>query len=209
MKNLSETTIYTAIQKELSETREYSWNDHCSLAVIDSTFNAIASFLGKVKSKDNPVAVKITDVYGKFCFGAFVIFHKSEEEGTDEGSWTLNFTFDENDIEKGWKVYTMPEDAELFDELASFAFNMYGMHYRYIPKDDNSSACDGSPQDIICVIFDVIKKYMEANATIDPCLEITRCATLTAALADDGNVVIGFEPSPTLKQYVKDDANIK
>lgn len=209
MKNLKETSLYVMVSNEFINSRHYGWNDQCTDIIIESTFSAFASFLGMVKNKDTTTAVVIKDIYGEFCFGAFVQFHKSEEEGTDEGSWTLNYTFDKNDIEDSWKVYDFAEDMEVANNFYTVAYTKYGMGFATQPKDDNNAKPEGSAQDLVTIIFNMIKEYMRANITIDPQLDITDIATLTAAVADDNSVVIGIEPSALMKQYVKDDADIK
>ena len=208
MKNLKETSLYVMVSNELINTRRYGWNDQCTDIIIESTFSAFASFLGMVKNKDVTTAVVIKDIYGEFSFGAFVQFHKSEEEGTDEGSWTLSYTFDKNDIEDNWKVYGFGEDMEVANAFHTVAYTKYQMGFSSQPKDDNNAKPEGSAQDLITIIFNIIKEYMRSNITIDPQLEITDIAVLTAAIADDNSVVIGIEPSALLKQYVKEDSNI-
>lgn len=201
MKNLSETSIYTTIYTEFSN-RDFTWSKKCSKSSIYSYFQGTAAFLDKVKNKDVPVAAKVCDIMGNFCIGAYVTFQKSEEEGTDD-EFILSFTFDENDIEKNWTVYDFSENVEYFDAVANVAYTVYGMTYQFRPKDDNNQSCEGSPQDVLCTIFNVIKEYMRANVTIDPSLVITDLVELTAAIADDQSVVIGFEPSFDLAQMVK------
>ena len=139
MKNLKETSVYVMVSNELINTRRYGWNDQCTDIIIESTFSAFASFLGMVKNKDVTTAVVIKDIYGEFSFGAFVQFHKSEEEGTDEGSWTLSYTFDKNDIEDNWKVYDFGEDMEVANEFYTVAYTKYHMGFSSQPKDDNNA----------------------------------------------------------------------
>ena len=96
-KEIMETTIYNEIYKIMSS-RDYGWGDNASSAIIRSTIEGMAAFLGQKKNKDFPVSVGIYDNNDKFHFGGIVEFQKAEEEGGDEGSWSIVFTFDENDI---------------------------------------------------------------------------------------------------------------
>ena len=107
-----------------------------------------------------------------------------------------------------WKVYDFGEDMEVANEFYTVAYTKYHMGFSSQPKDDNNAKPEGSAQDLITIIVNIIKEYMRSNITIDPQLEITDIAVLTAAIADDNSVVIGIEPSALLKQYVKEDSNI-
>jgi hypothetical protein len=71
-------------------------------------------------------------------------------------------------------------------------------------NDDKTVQNDGSPNELITTVFDIIRDYMKANVTIDPQLDITNYCVMTAR-ADGTDVAIGIEPDAKLKQHVKDD----
>ena len=113
MKNYISSTINQEIQKRMLD-KQIAWNDQLSENCIYGLFEAFGVFLGKHKSKDNPVAVILNDFNGGYHFGAFVQFIPQNEESTDEGSWALSYSFDENDIDsKNWKVFTFNDDPEV------------------------------------------------------------------------------------------------
>ena len=170
----------------------------------------MAAFLGQKKNKDFPVSVGIYDNNDKFHFGGIVEFQKAEEEGGDEGSWSIVFTFDENDIDKNTtKIYKIPEDQEANKTLAATAYEKEGMYYTFMENEDKNVQNDGSPQELMIVVFDVICDYMRMNITQDPVLIITGVAKMTAvADTNTNNVIIGIEPDEKIRQYVKDDASI-
>jgi hypothetical protein len=203
MKNLLESSIYENVMKEMTQIRTYRWDDNTTASIIFSTLEGMADFLGKKKSKDNPVAVVILDKNGGFHFGASVEFDKEAE--SEEGSWSLNYTFKESDIDAtNTTVYKIPESKEADKCLVDAAFKSYGMRYTFMDNDDKTVQNDGSPNELITTVFDIIRDYMKANVTIDPQLDITNYCVMTAR-ADGTDVAIGIEPDAKLKQHVKDD----
>ena len=208
-KEIMETTIYNEIYTIMSS-RDYGWGDNASSAIIRSTIEGMAACLGQKKNKDFPVSVGIYDNNDKFHFGGIVEFQKAEEEGGDEGSWSIVFTFDENDIDKNTtKIYKIPEDQEANKTLAATAYEKEGMYYTFMENEDKNVQNDGSPQELMIVVFDVIRDYMRMNITQDPVLIITGVAKMTAvADTNTNNVIIGIEPDEKIRQYVKDDASI-
>jgi hypothetical protein len=203
MKNLIESSIYENVLKEMVQIRTYRWDDNATAAIIFSTFEAMATFLGQKKSKDNPVVIMICDKNGGFHFGASVEFDKEGDD--DEGSWSLNYSFKESDFDiTNATVYKIPESQEANHTLVDVAFKGYSMRYSFAENNDPSVKNDGSPTELITCIFDIIRDYMKANVTIDPQLDITNYAVLTAR-ADGNDVAIGIEPDAKLKQHVKDD----
>lgn len=207
MKNLLETSIMSAVKDEFYKD-QFSWNDYCTEVCVKTVMESMAIFLGKNKSKDQPVALIIKDFNDQFVFAAYVQFHKQQEEGADEGSWTLNYTYDEDDIDtKNWKLYYIPDDQEAIAILYDVAFSKYCMRFISQPKDDNEKYCKGSAQHIVLVILRAIYDYMRANVTKDPVLQVTDFFTMTAEINGD-SVYVGIEPSALLKQHVKDDSDI-
>lgn len=208
MKNYLESQINMEVMA-IMKSKRYGWNDYITESTIKSIFEGMAMFLGKHKSKDIPVALIIRDCNDKFHFGAFVQFQKQGEEGSDEGSWTLNYTFDENDIDqKNWKVYFFPDDQTACAAFEDVAHAKYAMFFRIKPKDDDNKVCEGSVQELVCIVLDCIFNYMRANVTIDPVLEFADYFTMTAEM-NNTDVYVGIEPSATLKQFVKDDEKIE
>lgn len=207
MKKLLESTILMQIGKVMSS-RDYGWNDFCSEACIKTIFEATAVFLGKNKSKDTPVALEFKDAMDNFHFAGYVQYHKQEEEGSDEGSWSLNYTFDQNDIDyKNWKVYSFPEDQQSFAVVSDIAYSQWGLVFRFVPKDNKGNVAEGSAQELLTTILDVIKEYMREMVSIDPVLVYDNYFTATAEMNGD-SVYIGIQPSALLKQHVKDDAKV-
>ena len=209
MKEITESSIFNEVYKVMCS-RDYAWNEEMTIRVIRSVFKGYASFLGEKKSKDNPVAIGLYDKNDKLHFAGIVEYQKSEEEGTDEGSWTLSYTFDENDIDKNiTKIYKVPEDQEACAELTTVAYETEAVTFTFASNPDPNVTNDGSPSELMIIVMDVIRDYMRANLTIDPALTIANIAKFTA-VADTTNkdVIIGIEPDEMLRQMVKGDSSI-
>lgn len=208
MKNYLESTIPMQLNKIMSG-RNYGWNDQCSEACIRSLFEGFAVYLGRNKSKDTPLAIVLKDVDDKFHFAAYVQYLKQGEAGADEGSWALNYTFSESDLDKeNWTIVNYPDDQVAFGMVSDIAFSRYGMVFKFLPKDADGKICEGSPQELLCTCIDTVYDYMRANVAQDPTLEYTDYFTATAKVDGDGSVYVGITPSALLKQHVKDDSMI-
>ena len=206
MKNYIGSTIPMTIQQRM-ESNTFAWNTELSEDSFKCFFEALAVYLGRKKSKDKVVGLKLNDMNGKFHFGAFVTFLNQEEAGGDDGAWGLNFTFDETDFDdKNWEIHTFdePEARATFEDIS---YNKAGVVFKFKPGEANDQVANGSAQSILCLMIDVIADYMRANVTIDPELEFTNYMTFKAELSGN-DVYIGITPSPLLKQFIKDDSSI-
>ena len=203
MKNFVSTTISTEVGK-IFGSRKYGWNDHATELTIETLIEGFAVYLGRNKSKDIPLAIKLVDTNDKFHFGMYVQYLKQDDD--EEGSWSLSMTFNENDIDSdNWKVVKYGDDPILNSIVNDTGYNTYGVHFKYAPKDASGNIREGSPQEIFCTIIDVIVDYMRANVTTDPELELVNYFTAVAKLEGDGSVYIGIEPAALIKQHIKDD----
>jgi hypothetical protein len=207
MKNFLESGINLQVSKTFTN-RNYGWNDFATESCIKTLFEGAAIFLGKNKSKDTPTALVFKDIDGRFHFGAYVQFHKQEEEGTDEGSWTLSYTYNEDDIDPKWAIYDFTESQVAYKAIIDIAHDKFGINFKYAPKDDNNKICEGSAQELLITIMDVIFDYMRANVSIDPVLEFPGYFTMTSEISGN-SVYVGIEPSEQMKQHVKDDSEIE
>ena len=208
--DLKDSSILSDVYKAMTM-KCYFWNNRATTGTINIVFKGFASFLAKKKSKDKPAALCLRDNNDGFHFGAIVEFLKAEESGGDEGSWSLSYTFDENDIDPNtMDIYNIPESQEAKDVIEKVAFKTEGIFFSYTNKtdndEDNSKEKTATPEELMCIIFDCIRSYMKANVTIDPVLNITGIAKLTAvADANTNSVIIGIEPDAELRQIIKDD----
>lgn len=205
MKEIMETSIFNEVYKIMCS-RNYAWNEQMTLSIIRSTMKGMASFLGKKKSKDQPVSVGIYDKNDKMHFAAIVEYVKSES-GVDEGSWNISYTFNEDDIDKNLtKIYKIPEDQEARSEISTVAFETEGLFFSFAENNDKNVENDGSPSELITVVFDVVRDYMRANITVDPELNVSNTAKFTAvADTNSKDVLIVVDPDEIIRQLIKDD----
>lgn len=206
MKNLLTSSIISEVGKIMGS-RKYGWNDKCTEVSLETMIEGFAVYLGRNKSKDTPLAIKLVDMNDKFHFGMYVQYIKQEEDNGEEGSWNLGMTFNENDIDsENWNVVKYPDDPVLMGIVADVGYTVYGAHFKFVPKDSNGVISEGSPQEIFCTIIDVVADYMRSNVAIDPDLELPKYFTMTAKLEGDGSVYIGVQPSALIKQHIKEDS---
>lgn len=212
-KELAESTIYSEVYKRMSMLG-YFWNNDATNVLIDTTFKGMATFLASKKSKDKPVACVLDDINGEFHFGAVVEYQKAEEEGNDEGSWALAYTYDKNDIDPAtMDVYHFQESQEMKTAFINVSYDIYGMRFMHedVKEDEKKleQINNATPDKLLNVVIDTVRDYMRQNVTIDPVLNISFVGKLTAiADANTNDVIIGIEPNAELRQIIKDDSSI-
>lgn len=205
MKDILESTVGNEVEKILDD-YTISWSESLTADTIVDVFTAMAKFLGIKKNKDKPVVVELRDQNGGFHFAAYVTFLAQQEAGSDEGSWSLNYTFDDSVIDPDSEIYNLMTTPEAFMTFSDVTYVKHGISWRFTAQD-NGEASEGTPAHIIPIIFDVLKRYMQANVTTNPELSIGTRAYLKAELSGN-NVYITVTPSAELKSYVKDDQAI-
>lgn len=203
MRDIIESTIGNEAVKILEGDYSLGWSETLTFNTIADVFVGMAKFLGKKKSKDKPVVVEIRDQNGAFHFAGYVTFLAQQENGSDEGSWALNYTFDESFIESDWEKYDFIKDQEAFAVFTDVTYLDHGISWRFASADTNELS-EGTPGFIIPILMDILKRYMEANVTTSPELSIGERVYLKAELNSNG-VYISVTPNAVLKSYVKDD----
>ena len=203
MKDIIESTIGNEATKILEGDYSLGWSETLTFNTIADVFVGMAKFLGKKKNKDKTVVAEIRDQNGAFHFAGYVTFIAQQENGSDEGSWALNYTFDESFIESDWEKYDFIRDQEAFAVFADVTYLDHGISWRFASIDTNELS-EGTPGFIIPILMDFLKRYMETNVTISPELSIGERVYLKAELSSNG-VYINITPGAVLKSYVKDD----
>ena len=208
MKELIASTLVNEVQKRIEDGCGFAWNEQLTEEVYRDFLQTTAQLLASHKSKDKPVAAVLTDVNGGFHFAAIVRFMTQNEEGGDEGSWNLSMTFDEGDINEAEmtviKFHESPEFRNLFTDVAHAE---HGIIWRFKEGSDPNSVAEGSPIQVLTIMFAALKEYMALNVTIDPELSIGDLVVFKSELSSD-KVYIGVIPGATLKQLIKHDSSI-
>ena len=202
MKTFIESNLPMNINQRFSD-NSFLWSDQLSEATIQALLVAFAKFLSNKKNKDKIIAIVLTDFTDSFHFGAYVQYVKEENE--DGGSWQLNYTFNENDIDpKTMEIHNFSE-AECRMMFEDIGYRKIGIMWSYMSEDSSNKPSEACSQSTMVMIFDCIKEYMRANVNYDNKLNIVDYMVFTAEL--DGDIYISCEPSAILKQYIKEDQN--
>ena len=206
MVNFKESTILQEVMKK-EQIKSYGWSNYLTETCFKSLFEGMALFLGRVKSKDQAVALEIVDQDDKMHFAAIVEYHK--DETTDAGAFSISYTFDENDIDdKNTKIYKFPEDNMAYTALIDITYSKWGVAFTNKEKDDNGATCEASPRELFIDCIDSLKDYMKIAVNQDPQLEFPEYFTATAEINGD-SVYISIEPSAILKQHIKEDISVQ
>ena len=207
MKDILASTLPNECLKRITDGLGFGWNADLSIHCYIDLFQSIARFLSVKKNKDKPTVLEMRDLNGGFHFAAIVQFLPQSEEGSDEGSWSLNFTFDESDIDKTWEIYNFADNPEARTVFYDVSYANHGITWRFKELDANDQICEGNAVQILCILIDTLKAYMEFNVSVDPDLAIGDLVSFKAEISGD-KVYIGVIAGALLKQLVKSDSTI-
>ena len=163
-------------------------------------FKAITSYLSRLKSKENPITF-IVDSYGKEVVCATVEYFADEKDNDSaEGSWTLTWSFDTEDIPANTKKYYLSNDTQSHTFFDMIGAHMYGMTF-------------SSPGDLINTVssaFEEIKKYLDENAKENDIVGVELPEVFQARVTvENGVKIFSIEPAGEIKMLIKDDASIE
>lgn len=207
MKDILASTLPNECLKRVADGLGFGWNAELSMHCFTDLFQSIARFLSVKKNKGKPSVLEIRDLNGGFHFAAIVQFLPQSEEGSDEGSWSLNFTFDESEIDKSWEIFNFADNPEARTVFYDVSYANHGITWRFKELDANDQICEGNAVQILCVLLDTLKSYMEFNVSVDPDLAMGDLISFKAEISGD-KVYIGVIAGPLLKQLVKSDYTI-
>lgn len=178
------------------------WGQNYSAPTTKAFIDGIVSYLAFVK-KDAPIGFKFVteglkeeSKNGKFVFGGWVEKVKSEEGE----NYSINFTFNENDIPEGTDMKTMA-DPTAKNIISNECSSKYHIRLNLIGDVDMTNI-------VAFKIFNAIKEYFRMNVGIDPVLEMDGFCTFKAKIVKD-KLVLAVELDPAVKQMVKDDASVE
>lgn len=163
-------------------------------------FTTIASILRNNQSKSNPrVGFELKDMKGDFKLGAIMAYHAPEEEDTeDKGNWTLEFTFNKEDMTDLNVV--IDNHSDIFINCASrqaqsimfgrFKLNEYSIQ-------------------MFVEAIDTLVKFLDTNAS-DTCeVQVEYRGVFTASVAvENGEKVFSIIPGEIVRQIIKDDKSL-
>lgn len=204
MKNFIETSIPITIMQKM-DTLGFYWKHELSIACLQGLFEAMAKFLSFKKSKDKPVGVVLNDLTNGFHFAAYVTFVPQNENGADEGSWVINYTFDENDIDPKSMVLYYYSDPEMRSTFEDTTYSKDGIIWKHQLEAGTDKPCEASSMNILCVLLDSVRDYMISNINFDNEMCLTNYMNFVAEAESGGTVYILCEPSNLIKEFIKTD----
>lgn len=208
MKNFIESSIPNAILQRM-DVLSFFWKNELSETCIKSLIESMARFLSSKKSKDKTIAVVLKDLNDQFIFAAYTTFIPQSESGADEGSYSINYTFEETDINDKTMTIINFDDPEMRSVFEDTAYIKDGLVWKFHEADDPERPCEASSTNINGLIMNAVKEYMEANVNLDNQLSVNGYITFTAEVESGGKIYIACEPSAVIKQFMKDDNSIR
>lgn len=167
--------------------------------IVDVTFLATAHVLSATKRKDQPVVLRFDRADGSLVAAAICRYFENTDDANKPGSWSLTFTFDENDIPDNSNVLTMDNPM-----VHPFFRGVAGDKYHFTFK---------TPDDIINLptyFFEQLRKWLDENTkeTEEASIELEGVFSARGAV-EGGEKVFSIEPAGEVKMLIKDDASIE
>lgn len=194
---LDQTGIASNIATNLREKYNMTWVLENTPIVYRVLCSTMATYLKTVQTKSiEKQAVVIKDNKGLFKMAAIMTYHKSEEgEEEDKGNWTLEFTFEEEDIDGIEAIHDNHSEAFFMIANNELFSTMSG-------RFDSVEYCNN----VLCEFITVLINYLKDNALIDNTVEIELPGVFTASVCfEKGELVIGIVPGEIIRQIVKCD----
>lgn len=194
---LNESGISTNYMTNLKEKFGMSWIESHTTSLYRVMFSSIATYLKTVQTKNNKKTVfSLKDSKGTFVIGAIMMYHEPEGESEDDkGNWTLDFTFDEKDLEKADDVHDNYRDA-------FFMIACNECHTIMSGRIANAEICTN----IFCEAISTLKDWLDTNAKPDEVVEISLPGVFEASVGvEKGKKVMGIVPGEIIKQMIKND----
>ncbi len=195
--NFNETTIGAKFSQDINNLG-IMIEPQFSSYLFDSFFMAASDFLGLVKSRDVKTALIVSDLKGKFRFGAIVAYHPNENEDIP-GNWSFEMTFNEDDIPKDARTYTST-DTQFLRVLATVAKDLHNFRY----------AAPETVPEILVLVIDTLKTWLDMNAVEGEEKSIELPGYFTAVVAiENGEKIFSITPDGNLKRLVKGDSELE
>lgn len=207
MKDILESTLPRDINCRLLEDYRIVWNDSLTVETLTDFLQSAVQFLAIKKNKDKPVVLEVRDINGGFHFAVYVSFLNQTEKDSDEGSWSLGFVFDVNELEPDWEKYDFIQNVEAIQLFYNVTYANHGITWTYEIDPNNSEVNEGTIANVLPIILDALADYMRLNVATNPELRVAGLITFKAEAITNG-VYIGATASPTLKQFIKNDNEV-
>lgn len=165
---------------------------------VYTLFVATSDLLNRVKSKDKPASL-IFEKLNNVFLAAATVEYIANEDASQPGSYSLSWTFDENDVPANTnKIYF--NDVRSFPYFKSASVSKWGMNF----KTDSNLVI------IMLECLEDIKKWLDDNAKENEEVTIEVPDICTASVVvENGVKIFSIEAEGPVKMGIKDDANIE
>lgn len=194
---LNKSSVLGQLSQNLLERDCMSVTPEVCGSIYKVLISSIPSFLFAKKSKDaGKVGLKIEDPKGNTTIGGIVTYHKPDGEDDDKGNWSLEFTFDNDDLADISSIYesSSSEFVQVYERLASEIF-----HGSFLTPQWATTIFTE------CVV--TLKEVLKANAVEGKIFEIVEDGYFIASSTiEGGEVIYAIVPGDMMKTIVKDDS---
>lgn len=200
MKNLKETSIAKNFYEYMYNEKDFDIAEESVPKLINILFIGTSNVLSAFKSTERPTAFVFKEPgdNGEFIAGAVVQFIPNEDP-TNPGNWNYFWTWDKDDIEKDFRIYSMA-NAETVSFFRSVAQNNYSMGFR------NFDAIN----EVTKGLLRTISKWLDDNAVEGEERGVELDDVFQARVkVENGEKIKSLEVGGELKKLIKDDAAIE
>ena len=167
--------------------------------IYDILFTASANLLSNIKSKEKPAALVLRAVNGVFIAAGFVQFFDNADDANQPGSWSLAWSFNEEDIPENALICTLG-DGQVQPYFISYASDKFGLQFKDSAAFENLL--------VESVIY--LKKWLDENANETEQVTVELDGVFTGRVAvENGEKVFAIDMDGLVKQLIKDDASIE
>ena len=200
--DFNDSNISSEFRYNLMDHYAYKWNASITADWYRVVFFTIADVLKYKRVKSAPkTGFILKDDKGEFVFGAIMIYHSPDDEDSsddDKGNYTLEFTFDQNDM----KDMDAIEDnhSDIFVTCLQKSLDSI-IRARLLQSDFGNN--------IFMESIRTLKNYLDANApeTGEFSVELRGVFTGTVSVEGDKKL-ISIEPGEMVKQSIKSDSSL-
>lgn len=195
----SKTSIPANYKINLKDSCQMNWMEERTEPLFKVFFSTITTFLKFRQSKDaGKVALNVIDFKNNFLMAGIVSYHAPEDdsdENESKGNWSLEFTFNKDDLEGISTVYDIM-CTEFVQIAEKELYNM--MHSRFSDSEYIYS--------MLITLVQTMKSFLDANAKENEIVEVEiPNYVIFSVTIEDGEKVTSITPGEILKQQIKDD----
>ena len=198
--NANEPSISLSYVNAIREKYSMIFNETLVPNFYRTLFRSMAIVLKHFEAKATPkIGFSLLNDKGDFRIGAILTYQAPEEgEEDDNGNWNLAFTLDKEDMKELDKAIDSHSDAfwqvassELYSAIFGHFENAVSMNQMFDEAINN------------------IIVFLDRNSNDGSEVELTLPGIFTASCGfEDGAKVYSIVPGATIKQIIKDDANL-